>query len=175
MNDNDFYAALGASIDGRGNVASGASMYGARDYANRQGSQRVREQIAAGGGGGASRASGPGLLDDAAEFAHEWTDNTVDFIASGFTWVPNWVGLAFRLIGVIAFLGCGIHFGITGLYLVGTAASGWLAPKVIKGTLKATLFLTLMSLCVCFFAALLVLMLGAVVGVLFLLAALFGS
>lgn len=173
MNDNDFYAALGASIDGRGNVASGASMYGARDYANRQGSQRVREQIAAGGGGGgASRA---GLLDDAAAFAHEWTNNTAEFIASGFTWVPNWVGLAFRLIGVVAFLGCGIHLGITGLYLVGTAAFGWLAPKIIKGTLKATLFLSLMSLCVCFFAALLVLMLAAAFGVLALIVTLTGN
>lgn len=172
MNDNDFYAALGASIDGRGNVASSASMYGARDYANRQGSQRVREQIAAGGGGG---ASGSGLFDDAAEFAHEWTDNTVDFIASGFTWVPTWVGLAFRLIGVITFLGCGIHLGITGLYLVGIAASGWLAPKIIKGTLKTTLFLSFLSLCLCFFAAIVVLMFGTAFGVLLLIATLTGS
>ena len=163
MNDNDFYAALGASIDGRGNVASGASMYGAREYANRRGSQQVREQIAS--GGGASRAAGPGVFDDAGEFAGEWTDNTVEFISSAFTWVPNWVGLAFRLISIIAFLAGGVHYGFTGFTLIAIAASGWLAPKAIKGTLQLSLCLTLSVAYLCFVALMSVVIIGGLLGI----------
>ena len=173
MNDNDFYAALGASIDGRGNVANSASMYGAREYQTQRGSEQVRESLAA-SCGGTSRAAGPGILDDAAEFAADWTDNIIDFVSSGFTWVPGWAGLVSKAIGVFVFLVGGVHLGCTGVGLLVMAAIGWFTPLIVNVACRLTIGLTLMTLYLCLMILTAVLMVGIAFGVLGLLAAVLG-
>lgn len=123
----------------------------------------------------AAIATGPGILDDAAEFAAKWTDNIIDFVSSGFTWVPTWTALVFKATGVFAFLVAGVNLECTGLLLLVMAAIGWFAPLMVKFLCRLTLGLTLMSLYLCFLILTVVLVLGIAFGILAVLAAVFGS
>jgi hypothetical protein len=98
----------------------------------------------------------------------EWSGMVVESGAAKFTWVPSWVGRVLQVLGVCAFATCGVRLGFTGLVLLGIAAPGWFAPKIVKFVLVSALCLVFYLLYVGFMAVLLVLGLGVLAEILYL-------
>lgn len=98
------------------------------------------------------------------DFASEWTETIVDYVKSVFTWVPSQVGMAFKVICILAFLTAGVQFGFTGWGLLLLTGSGWFAPRIIAGLLQFTIFTSLVLLYLSFIVLVAVLGVGVVLG-----------
>ena len=120
-------------------------------------------------GNSAQTAAGSGIFDAAAAFGWHWTETISDFVASLFCWMQHSFARFFKLASVVAFFAGGIHYEFTGFALLAIAASGWLAPRIIKGTLQLALGFTLAVTYLCFVAALFFLVLGGLLGILWLI------
>ncbi|WP_417387445.1 hypothetical protein [Gimesia sp.] len=122
-------------------------------------------------------SSGPGILDEAfqsaGDFASEWTETIVDYVASVFKWVPSWVGMVLKVLCVFAFLTGGVNYGFTGWGLLFVTGTGWFAPRIFSGLLQLTVYLSLTLLYLSFVVLVAASGVGAVIGVFYGLAVLF--